>query len=176
MIWLLFLLSFLFLLLLFSLLVSSSSLLLVYAGEVWFKGRFNHFFCCYLRIQLVWKSTKEIGAAQRVRRDKYLIVVIKYNPGGNVDAPGYYRDNVFPPRYPTNVTTNVTATTVTPLCNITVVVGNTTNATTTVIGVCPTTPLEPVVKAGSRCFRLSAFVGVLCLTIGGVAERVLVSF
>ena len=45
----------------------------------------------------MWKSTREIGAAQAIRNDSRLIVVIKYNPGGNIMIDSYYKANVLPP-------------------------------------------------------------------------------
>ena len=44
---------------------------------------------------MVWRNSKEIGAAWAIRKDKRLVVSIKYNPGGNYD--GYFGKNVFPP-------------------------------------------------------------------------------
>ena len=45
--------------------------------------------------QVVWRNSKEIGAAWAIRKDKRLVVSIKYNPGGNY--LGYFDKNVFPP-------------------------------------------------------------------------------
>ncbi|XP_020619195.1 Golgi-associated plant pathogenesis-related protein 1-like isoform X2 [Orbicella faveolata] len=45
--------------------------------------------------QLIWKNSKQIGAAFAVRKDKRLVVSIKYKPGGNVI--GYFKKNVLPP-------------------------------------------------------------------------------
>ena len=45
--------------------------------------------------QVVWRNSKEIGAAWAIRKDKRLVVSIKYNPGGNY--LGYFRKNVLPP-------------------------------------------------------------------------------
>ena len=45
--------------------------------------------------QVVWRNSKEIGAAWAIRKDKRLVVSIKYNPGGNYR--GYFRKNVLPP-------------------------------------------------------------------------------
>jgi len=44
---------------------------------------------------LIWRNSKQIGAAFAIRKDKRLVVSIKYNPGGNV--VGYFKRNVFPP-------------------------------------------------------------------------------
>ena len=44
---------------------------------------------------MVWRNSKEIGAAWAIRKDKRLVVSIKYNPGGNY--VGYFGKNVFPP-------------------------------------------------------------------------------
>lgn len=68
---------------------------------------------------MVWKNTKQIGAASRVRNDGKTVVVVKYFPPGNV--AGYFSENVFPPRKPVvttrpgivtdpNVTSNATST------------------------------------------------------------------
>ena len=46
--------------------------------------------------QLVWRNSKRIGAAWAIRKDKKLVVSIKYNPGGNY--VGYFARNVFPPK------------------------------------------------------------------------------
>lgn len=44
--------------------------------------------------QLVWKKTKQIGAAQAARRDSRLVVVVRYSPAGNY--VGQYKENVLP--------------------------------------------------------------------------------
>ena len=44
--------------------------------------------------QLVWKKTKQIGAAQAPRSDGRVVVVIRYSPAGNYD--GKYKENVLP--------------------------------------------------------------------------------
>ena len=44
---------------------------------------------------MVWKSTRNIGAAWVQRKDKKWVLVIKYSPAGN---NGQYAKNVFPPR------------------------------------------------------------------------------
>ncbi|KAM7445769.1 hypothetical protein ABFA07_005753 [Porites harrisoni] len=45
--------------------------------------------------QVVWRNSRQIGAAWEIRKDKRLVVSIKYNPGGNY--VGYFGKNVFPP-------------------------------------------------------------------------------
>ncbi|KAJ7392470.1 CRISP [Desmophyllum pertusum] len=67
--------------------------------------------------QVVWKSTKQIGAFSAIRKDGKTVVVFKYNPRGNVG--GYYAKNVFPPRKPTTVTSPTPITNVTAACNAT---------------------------------------------------------
>ena len=44
---------------------------------------------------MVWKNSKQIGAAFAIRKDKKLVVSIKYHTGGNYI--GYFKKNVFPP-------------------------------------------------------------------------------
>ncbi|XP_078357919.1 Golgi-associated plant pathogenesis-related protein 1-like isoform X1 [Oculina patagonica] len=44
--------------------------------------------------QLVWKKTKEIGAAMATRQDGRLVVVVRYNPPGNFNDK--YEENVLP--------------------------------------------------------------------------------
>ena len=46
--------------------------------------------------QLVWKNTKEIGAAYATRTDGFVVVVIRYSPAGNFNNA--YKENVFPER------------------------------------------------------------------------------
>lgn len=46
--------------------------------------------------QLVWKNTKEIGAANATRRDGFVVVVVRYSPAGNFNNA--YKENVFPER------------------------------------------------------------------------------
>ena len=91
---------------------------------------------------MVWKSTRNIGAAWVQRKDKKWVLVIKYSPAGN---NGQYAKNVFPPRATVKppittvsnkrtdgVTTNVTTGNTTlshttmSLGNTTIVLGNTT--------------------------------------------------
>ncbi|CAH3140085.1 unnamed protein product [Pocillopora meandrina] len=48
--------------------------------------------------QVVWKNSKQIGAAQQVRRDGRLVVVIRYNPPGNFNTDGAFAANVLPAR------------------------------------------------------------------------------
>ena len=124
----------------------------------------------YLHSQLVWKSTNEIGAAQKIRKDKRLLVVIKYLPAGNINAPGYYENNVFPPLDLTTESTVTNATSVTPLFNVTVTIGNATNTTATVISVHSTTPTAPVVRAGSQNVVFATFVVVFCFVFEQLAK------
>jgi len=44
---------------------------------------------------LIWRNSKQIGAAFAIRKDKRLVVSIKYKPGGNFI--GYFKRNVFSP-------------------------------------------------------------------------------
>lgn len=46
--------------------------------------------------QLIWKSTKQIGAAWKIRKDGKLIVAVMYDSEGGNDK-GNFEDNVFPP-------------------------------------------------------------------------------
>ncbi|KAJ7370391.1 hypothetical protein OS493_032568 [Desmophyllum pertusum] len=55
-----------------------------------FSGKTGHF------TQVVWKSTKEIGAAKAIRKDGSLIVVIRYSPAGNFASAKAFRENVLP--------------------------------------------------------------------------------
>ena len=54
---------------------------------------FRESLICYLWV--VWRNSRQIGAAWEIRKDKRLVVSIKYNPGGNY--VGYFTKNVFPP-------------------------------------------------------------------------------
>ena len=45
-------------------------------------------------LQLVWKNTKEIGAAYATRADGFVVVVVRYSPAGNSNKA--YKENVFP--------------------------------------------------------------------------------
>ncbi|KAM7445763.1 Golgi-associated plant pathoproteinsis-related protein 1 [Porites harrisoni] len=44
---------------------------------------------------VVWRNSREIGAAWAIRKDKRLVISIKYHPGGNY--VGYFKNNVFRP-------------------------------------------------------------------------------
>lgn len=44
--------------------------------------------------QLVWKKTKQIGAAQAARKDGRLVIVVRYSPAGNFNNA--YKENVLP--------------------------------------------------------------------------------
>lgn len=46
--------------------------------------------------QVVWKSTRQIGAASKTRADGQFVVVVRYSPPGNVDSGNYFKDNVLP--------------------------------------------------------------------------------
>jgi len=48
--------------------------------------------------QVVWKNTKQIGAAQATRKDGHFIVVIRYSPPGNYLGEKPFSNNVFPPK------------------------------------------------------------------------------
>lgn len=48
-----------------------------------------------MKFQLIWKNSRQIGAAWAIREDKRLVLSIKYNPGGNVI--GFFGKNVKPP-------------------------------------------------------------------------------
>ena len=45
--------------------------------------------------QVIWKNSRQIGAAWAIRKDKRLVISIKYKPGGNV--VNYFGKNVLPP-------------------------------------------------------------------------------
>lgn len=44
--------------------------------------------------QLVWKKSKQIGAAYAIRTDGFVVVVVRYSPPGNFNNA--YKENVFP--------------------------------------------------------------------------------
>lgn len=48
--------------------------------------------------QIVWKNTKQIGAAQATRRDGSFVLVIRYSPPGNFVGEKAFRANVLPVR------------------------------------------------------------------------------
>ncbi|XP_072908191.1 GLI pathogenesis-related 2 isoform X2 [Hemitrygon akajei] len=48
--------------------------------------------------QLVWKATKEMGAGQATDGKGTFFVVAVYKPAGNISNPGYFKENVLPPR------------------------------------------------------------------------------
>ncbi|XP_051892721.1 LOW QUALITY PROTEIN: uncharacterized protein glipr2 [Pristis pectinata] len=48
--------------------------------------------------QLVWKATKEMGAGQATDGKGKFIVVAVYKPPGNISNPGYFKENVLPPK------------------------------------------------------------------------------
>jgi len=82
-----------------------------YRTPEFFKGA-GHF------TQVVWNNTKQIGAFSKERKDGKTVVVVKYNPPGNVR--GYFAKNVFPPRKPHTVTRPTTITDLTKTDNSTV--------------------------------------------------------
>ncbi|XP_067868879.1 GLI pathogenesis-related 2 [Heterodontus francisci] len=47
--------------------------------------------------QVVWKTTKEVGAGCATDGKGTFMVVAVYNPPGNITNPGYFKDNVLPP-------------------------------------------------------------------------------
>ncbi|XP_074614407.1 ectin-like [Acropora palmata] len=55
-----------------------------------FSSRTGHF------TQVVWKSTKRIGAAYATRKDGFFVVVIRYSPPGNYRGEDQFRNNVLP--------------------------------------------------------------------------------
>ncbi|XP_067038078.1 Golgi-associated plant pathogenesis-related protein 1-like [Acropora muricata] len=55
-----------------------------------FSSRTGHF------TQVVWKSTKRIGAAYATRKDGFFVVVIRYSPPGNYKGEDQFRNNVLP--------------------------------------------------------------------------------
>lgn len=68
---------------------------------------------------MVWKNTKQIGAFSKERKDGKTVVVVKYNPPGNVR--GYFAKNVFPPRKRHTMTIPTTITDFTKADNSTVI-------------------------------------------------------
>ncbi|XP_078358051.1 Golgi-associated plant pathogenesis-related protein 1-like isoform X2 [Oculina patagonica] len=60
--------------------------------------------------QVVWKNTKQIGAAQATRRDGRQVVVIRYYPPGNYIGATSFRKNVLPILEETTTTTITTTT------------------------------------------------------------------
>ncbi|XP_062930245.1 uncharacterized protein LOC134360095 [Mobula hypostoma] len=57
-----------------------------------FSSKTGHF------TQLVWKATKEMGAGQATDGKGTFFVVAVYKPAGNISNPGYFKENVLPPR------------------------------------------------------------------------------
>lgn len=49
----------------------------------------------FVIFQVIWKNSREIGAAWAIRKDNRLVISIKYRTGGNVI--GYFGKNVKPP-------------------------------------------------------------------------------
>lgn len=47
---------------------------------------------------MVWKNTKKMGVGKASASDGSTFVVARYDPAGNVVNPGYYEENVLPPR------------------------------------------------------------------------------
>ena len=47
-------------------------------------------------IKVVWKNTKQIGAAYATRKDGRFVVVIRYSPPGNYIGEKQFRSNVLP--------------------------------------------------------------------------------
>ncbi|XP_032298499.1 Golgi-associated plant pathogenesis-related protein 1 isoform X1 [Coturnix japonica] len=47
---------------------------------------------------MVWKNTKRMGVGKASASDGSTFVVARYDPAGNVVNPGYYEENVLPPR------------------------------------------------------------------------------
>ncbi|XP_053551403.1 Golgi-associated plant pathogenesis-related protein 1-like [Bombina bombina] len=46
--------------------------------------------------QVVWKDSKQLGVGVATDGRGTFYVVGKYNPGGNMDSPGYFERNVLP--------------------------------------------------------------------------------
>ncbi|KAL2308177.1 hypothetical protein Nmel_001181 [Mimus melanotis] len=57
-----------------------------------FSSRTGHF------TAMVWKNTKRMGVGKASASDGSTFVVARYDPAGNVVNPGYYEENVLPPR------------------------------------------------------------------------------
>uniref|UniRef100_A0A803V9W7 Golgi-associated plant pathogenesis-related protein 1 n=1 Tax=Ficedula albicollis TaxID=59894 RepID=A0A803V9W7_FICAL len=57
-----------------------------------FSSRTGHF------TAMVWKNTKKMGVGKASASDGSTFVVARYDPAGNVVNPGYYEENVLPPR------------------------------------------------------------------------------
>ena len=56
---------------------------------------YTSFFFFFAISQVIWKNSRQIGAAWAIRKDKRLVISIKYKPGGNV--VNYFGKNVLPP-------------------------------------------------------------------------------
>ena len=52
--------------------------------------------CFRIFLKVVWKNTKQIGAAYAMRRDGRFVVVIRYSPPGNYVGEKQFRSNVLP--------------------------------------------------------------------------------
>lgn len=52
--------------------------------------------CFLIFLKVVWKNTKQIGAAYAMRRDGQFVVVIRYFPPGNYVGEKQFRSNVLP--------------------------------------------------------------------------------
>lgn len=52
--------------------------------------------CFRIFLKVVWKNTKQIGAAYAMRRDGRFVVVIRYFPPGNYVGEKQFRSNVLP--------------------------------------------------------------------------------
>ncbi|KAM7175731.1 Golgi-associated plant pathogenesis-related protein 1 [Macrochelys suwanniensis] len=47
---------------------------------------------------MVWKNTKKMGVGKAAANDGSTFVVARYDPPGNVVNPGFYEENVLPPK------------------------------------------------------------------------------
>ena len=59
-------------------------------------SKFNTVVLFVFFVKVVWKNTKQIGAAQATRKDGKLVVVIRYSPPGNNGGKKAYEKNVLP--------------------------------------------------------------------------------
>ncbi|XP_067825624.1 GLI pathogenesis-related 2 [Heptranchias perlo] len=48
--------------------------------------------------QMVWKASREMGVGYATDGKGMFMAVAVYNPSGNITNPGYFKDNVLPPR------------------------------------------------------------------------------
>ncbi|XP_015755316.1 PREDICTED: Golgi-associated plant pathogenesis-related protein 1-like isoform X2 [Acropora digitifera] len=108
--------------------------------------------------QVVWKSTKQIGAVSKRRKDGKTVVVVRYHPPGNFG--GYFDTNVFPPRR-VDTTTHPLSVTVTNSINNTTAMNFTTWENTTTTWENTTTRRVDVIADGSTLKPLKKMLSVL---------------